>query len=171
MTIKIEPIKSVLKHCKNLNCSLHDINNMCYGICDDFGNDVECKKKCKDFINNQNYNSDCKKCPSRYFPRTPVIFNNTSDNFTPYIDTLGKDKSFKKCISDCNKSPYINDCITKCNLNYNSITEKFNNYKSSYDKKKCVDKNICLIIFFTLFNITLSIIIIFYLLNFFNISL
>ena len=167
----IEPVKSVLKHCKNSKCSLHDINNMCYGICNDFDNNTECKKKCKDFINQQNYKLDNKQCPTKYFPRTPVIFNNVSDNFTPYIDKLSPQDSIQKCINDCSKDPYVNECVNKCNLNYNSITEKFKHYQSSCNKKINIDKNICLIKIFTIINTILSIILIFYLLNFLKISL
>ena len=53
--LNIDPVNSVLKHCKNSKCSLRDINNMCYGICNDFDNNIECKQKCKDFIYQQNY--------------------------------------------------------------------------------------------------------------------
>jgi hypothetical protein len=172
MTVQnIEPVNSVLKHCKNSKCSLRDINNMCYGICNDFDNNTECKQKCKDFIYQQNYKLDNKQCPTKYFPKPPVIFNNVSDNFTPYIDKLSPENSIQKCINDCSKDPYVNECINKCNLNYNSITEKFKHYESSCKKQIDIDKNILLNKYFTFINTILSIIIIFYLLNFLNISL
>ena len=164
---RIDPIKSVLKHCENSNCSIHDINDMCYNICNDFGNDKFCKQKCKNLINNINYNQDTKQCPSKYFPRTPVIFNNVPDNYTPYLDKLGKENSLKKCINDCNQCincPYTKECKKKCILNNDSVTENFDNYKTSNNKKSC--KNSCLLKLFTSVNIILSFIFILYFLCF-----
>ena len=138
MSVKINPVKAVLEECKKSTnpCGIHKMNDMCYGICNDYKNTPECLQTCREFIVNKRICQKGPRCPNKVVPRASPIFNSVNDNFTPYVKELGVEGSLKKCNTICeNRSSKPYECKQKCRLNANAIVEDYKPQEKHKDSK------------------------------------
>jgi hypothetical protein len=130
---KINPCKASLSNFKNksigdIQGSMNEINSICYGVCNAYGNPDGCDNICADFINDINFslgNKQPKCTPKR--PTVPVIWNNIPRLFPQiYKKERNIEKALSKSIKLCSLSPLPLECKNMCIIDANAIIESKN---------------------------------------------
>jgi hypothetical protein len=123
--ITINPCGSCRKHKKGRV----NVMSCCYETCKDWlgeGQNIEgseCYKNCKQCLDT--FIAEDGKTECTYYTGIPAVFNQVPA-FLPdlYSQTNDISKSLELCKLKCNKTPYPNTCIEKCDIDADSIVVK-----------------------------------------------
>lgn len=144
MSFEINPLKAVLKNLQFSTGDINDINDLCYGISNAYGNVFGSKikqnlnRKCADLISEKkcsNYQTDC------YMKRpSPPIEFNQIPHFYPKLlkDGNNPHKAYEICCNMCTNTRYSNSCNKNCRVDADAVVLKFRPKKES---QKGVYKN------------------------------
>lgn len=124
MSYQINPCKAVnekLSH-ETSNCNINEMNNLCYSICNAFGNPDGCKDQCASMISSKKKMMGYDDCNKRT-PYPPPIWNQISRPFPSLFREFGGDidKAYNQCCKMAAKSQYPNSMREMCRLDASAV--------------------------------------------------
>lgn len=135
MSFRIDPCKAVNKK-NGVPSSLSETSNLCYGICDAFGNPEGCKDKCSDMLNSQKLQSGGSLC-NLNTPKS-VQWLDIPRYFPKLLEkTKNVEKAYLECCIMAKMDKYPNSTREMCQLDASAVVEpeKYEKYNQCSDDK------------------------------------
>lgn len=160
--IQINPCESCRKHKKGRV----NVMSCCYETCKDWlgeGQNIEgseCYKNCKQCLDTFIVEDGKTECT--YYTGIPAVFNQVPA-FLPdlYNETRDITKSVEICKIRCNKTPYPNTCMEKCDIDADAIINTPSNDNSVSEVQQSVKSEDRPMISEKLFILVVSVLIVF----------
>lgn len=142
--ININPCGSCRKHKKGRV----NVMSCCYETCKDWvgpGQNIEgseCYKNCKECLDRFIVESGKTECT--YYTGIPAVFEQVPAFFPDlYRQTNDVSKSLEICKLQCNKTPYPNTCIEKCDIDADAlIVGEESNSSSTFQSQQAISNQI-----------------------------
>lgn len=144
MSFKINPCHAINVKINNTNTSknthggginINNMNDLCYGICNAYGNPNGCDKQCATMLSAKKQMMGKTDCSLR-IPRVP-IWNQIPRYFPALLrKTNNVKKAYNQCCAMAAKSIYTNSTRDMCKLDADSIVgieESTESFTSNYD--------------------------------------
>ena len=142
MPFQINPCQAINKKFGKNGTDINTMNNMCFGICQAYGNPEGCSEQCSAMLSTKKVSmgkSDCTLRISR-----PPIWNQIPRNFPSLLQKTGNvEQAYKQCCIIASKDKYPNTTKEMCKLDASAIipqkVETFSNdYETNYVEPRCV---------------------------------
>ena len=124
MSFTINPCRAVMKKVgKETNQhNIHEMNDLCYGICAAYGNPKGCKEQCASLISKKKKTMGHNDCNQRT-PYRPPIWNDIPRFMPRLLEETGGDvkKAYTLCCQMADNTRYPNSVRGMCKLDSESV--------------------------------------------------
>ena len=124
---EINPCKAVLKNVGNSGYDINNINNLCYGVCNSYGQvygsgvGKKCRDMCADMISRKKQELGTTDCYKRQ-PTPPLSWYQVPDYYPRLLKKIGdKQQAYEVCCNMCEGCQFPNECREKCKLNADAV--------------------------------------------------